>query len=968
MIALGFENSYGLLLFSFLPILILLNINTVKVYRILFTLRFSALILVILSISQLFVYIPAEKGNFVVVLDKSSSMTITDIDTNRANLQFELYREILTNLNDQDEVTLIYFSDTVEIIKLKGEKKDIEIITINESYSGSTKIYNALQRAISLSDTGSVIFILTDGRDNGLIDPIEAAGFAKDKNIVIHTLGIGREDVYDVGISRVTIPHKSVLVNDIFTVQVQITNYGSTKIIPVTLDKGASSETKEVLVESHSSGEVTFNLTAANQSGLMNLRASIPTYTLDIFEMNNEMNFSIYVKDTLYLLYVDNGLGWKTFYETGRLNDSTFVVSTHMNASSFEEGLKDKTLVLTDYDAIFMNPKSNLSAYFAYRSYDEINEWPNTNTTEFGLYIREYTIERGSSIPPSNDTWDQYQFMALILSDINDTHIDSLADWIYSGGSLAIGVQAGLGNSSFVPQNKESSADGWGPYLSWYDPITSDNFSANTIQPNVKSLLEKLGIYDYENIDTTETIVEINDNISTRYYEEFYPTFNLPWGGGTRDIRLFPNPDVDNFQNISLSTVFTNYSEDWTPIFTYYTNLTNLLMREYLNETYSDSLFTDTPKWSGINASKINGKPVAIERNYGAGSIYVFGVSQESYAKYGAPYTIFAPVWAIGARYSFQDTTLSALKNYVQDGGGIIYIGSSPDSEMGPLLPAHATYGVETLGTYYSNITMNHTIVDGLYSDFSEFSLSTYEIITPKLMADVVAKIQNDSLLMTWQYGLGRTIQFASDPTSSWASSTGEDSFLNWAYYRQFWEQCIKWVSRNTINTRIMNVETDKTFYEVGETIQVNVVGVNQTVSVWVSAPVFTSIEQVLFSVDPTDTKKSTFYVTPDVPGKYIFTVTKTIDQTIQTVSCAVTVLDTIEEFSNPSSDFSALFAIANETGGVFISYDQKDTIKEYMNAARYPTKKGKINFWPYFTTVALVFFFLELAFRWRYI
>ena len=336
--------------------------------------------------------------------------------------------------------------------------------------------------------------------------------------------------------------------------------------------------------------------------------------------------------------------------------------------------------------------------------------------------------------------------------------------------------------------------------------------------------------------------------------------------------------------------------------------------------------------------------------------------------------SIYAPVWAIGARYAFNEQITNELKNYVQDGGGLIYIGSNPDSEISAILPAESTQGVADYSTYYAKVTMNHTIIgnEAVYTNFSNFSLRSYEIIQPKLLSDIVAKIGNDPLLMTWQYGLGRTIQFSSDPTSSWAS-TGNESMLNWSYYRQFWEQCIKWVSRLAVNTRILNVQTEKNFYEVGETIKVDILGTNETggnksVSVGITIPSSSRIEGKTFEVDPTSSKKSSFYLVPDVPGEYIIVVTKTINQKSETVSCAVTVLDTIEEYTNPASDFSLLENIANLTDGDVIYSDEIDKIEEIMTKSRYDTKTGKFDLWPYLLVASMGFFFVELGFRWRYI
>jgi uncharacterized membrane protein len=50
---------------------------------------------------------------------------------------------------------------------------------------------------------------------------------------------------------------------------------------------------------------------------------------------------------------------------------------------------------------------------------------------------------------------------------------------------------------------------------------------------------------------------------------------------------------------------------------------------------------------------------------------------------------------------------------------------------------------------------------------------------------------ENDPILATWQYGLGKAVAFTSDASTRWAPS-----WVGWPAFRQFWEQHVRWAMR----------------------------------------------------------------------------------------------------------------------------------------------------------------------------
>jgi Mg-chelatase subunit ChlD len=67
-----------------------------------------------------------------------------------------------------------------------------------------------------------------------------------------------------------------------------------------------------------------------------------------------------------------------------------------------------------------------------------------------------------------------------------------------------------------------------------------------------------------------------------------------------------------------------------------------------------------------------------------------------------------------------------------------------------------------------------------------------YVATSPKSLADVPMEThQQDPLLATWRYGLGRSVAFTSDAQARWAAH-----WLGWPGYGKFWAQTLRWMLR----------------------------------------------------------------------------------------------------------------------------------------------------------------------------
>ena len=95
------------------------------------------------------------------------------------------------------------------------------------------------------------------------------------------------------------------------------------------------------------------------------------------------------------------------------------------------------------------------------------------------------------------------------------------------------------------------------------------------------------------------------------------------------------------------------------------------------------------------------------------------------------------------------------------------------------------------------NVTIlkpEHPIVAGIPWDECPV-FEGFNKITPKEGADVVATIgqgeDEHPLIVTWGFGQGRSMAFATDCSPHWAAY-----FQPWEYYGQFWRQAARWLAK----------------------------------------------------------------------------------------------------------------------------------------------------------------------------
>ncbi len=94
---------------------------------------------------------------------------------------------------------------------------------------------------------------------------------------------------------------------------------------------------------------------------------------------------------------------------------------------------------------------------------------------------------------------------------------------------------------------------------------------------------------------------------------------------------------------------------------------------------------------------------------------------------------------------------------------------------------------------FYPTITSNNELLNGVLDEGCP-SLLGYVATSPKQTADVILESDTgDPLLATWQYGLGRTVAWASDGNNEWTAA-----FASWENYPMLWSNIVNYVISDT--------------------------------------------------------------------------------------------------------------------------------------------------------------------------
>jgi uncharacterized membrane protein len=174
------------------------------------------------------------------------------------------------------------------------------------------------------------------------------------------------------------------------------------------------------------------------------------------------------------------------------------------------------------------------------------------------------------------------------------------------------------------------------------------------------------------------------------------------------------------------------------------------------------------------------------------------------------PYQIVDTVKQMHDNYGITVTSIGIgnevpafMKEIATVGGGTYYnlrdLATIPQIFAAETVLATRSYIEEN--EFTPNLTANSQIMKGITA---LPPLLGYVATTPKDTATVVLTAPgfNDPILVTWQYGLGRTVAFTSDAAARWSRN-----WVAWEGYQRFWSQVIRSTIveglDNTLETRV---------------------------------------------------------------------------------------------------------------------------------------------------------------------
>lgn len=148
---------------------------------------------------------------------------------------------------------------------------------------------------------------------------------------------------------------------------------------------------------------------------------------------------------------------------------------------------------------------------------------------------------------------------------------------------------------------------------------------------------------------------------------------------------------------------------------------------------------------------------------------------------------------------------IAAIRDYVEDGGGLLMVGGyltfagiegkarwagTPVEEALPVSIASNDDRVESpAGATPLVRQLDHPVVSGLPAKWP--NLLGYNRVSAKNGADVVVAVGDDPLIVTGSYGRGRGAAFTSDCGPHWCPPP----FVEWDGYAPMWQQLVGWVA-----------------------------------------------------------------------------------------------------------------------------------------------------------------------------
>jgi Ca-activated chloride channel family protein len=177
---------------------------------------FAGVTLVLLAVGRpVFpIPVPADRSAIMLVLDISGSMRSTDIEPNRLEAAKAAARDFLAGVPGRVRVGMVTFGGYATLLAPPGtdhgvisERLDgLSFIRRTAIGEGLLEAVVALPGRVRPNADGSlpplpagdrppgIVILLSDGRSNAGIDSVQAAGIARQQDVIVHTIGVGSRD------------------------------------------------------------------------------------------------------------------------------------------------------------------------------------------------------------------------------------------------------------------------------------------------------------------------------------------------------------------------------------------------------------------------------------------------------------------------------------------------------------------------------------------------------------------------------------------------------------------------------------------------------------------------------------------------------------------------------------------------------------------------------------------------------
>lgn len=137
--------------------------------------------------------------DFAIAIDSSNSMLIEDLQPSRLYVAKESTISFIDSLTSNNDIAIISFSSnalleselTADLSKAKNAVRNINAEEIGGTSLGDAVISSV--NSLILSKNSKIIILVTDGRSNTGVDVEDAVEYAKLKQAIINTIGIGTE-------------------------------------------------------------------------------------------------------------------------------------------------------------------------------------------------------------------------------------------------------------------------------------------------------------------------------------------------------------------------------------------------------------------------------------------------------------------------------------------------------------------------------------------------------------------------------------------------------------------------------------------------------------------------------------------------------------------------------------------------------------------------------------------------------